>query len=58
MQCCLIPLENVSANPGCECFTLKHDGGFDTNVRIGDVPELDFPACDFLPPMIRTDYTS
>ena len=55
MQCCLSPLDNVSANPGCECFTLIRDGGFDTNVKIGDVPELDLPTCDLLHVVLSTD---
>ena len=55
MQCCLSPLDNVSANPGCECFTLKYDGGFDLNVNIGDVPELDLPTCDLMPVVMSTD---
>ena len=58
MQCCLSPLDNVSANPRWEYFILKHDGGFDPNVSIGDVPELDLTACDLLHVSIKTDCTS
>ena len=56
MHCLLSPLDNVSANPGCESFTLKYDGGFDLNVNIKDVPLIDVPTCDLLPAITNTTY--
>ena len=56
VHCLLSPLDNVSANPGCESFTLKCDGGFDLNVNIKDVPLIDVPTCDLLPVITNTTY--
>ena len=47
--CLLSALDIVSANPGSESFTLKYDGGFDLNVNIKDVPEIDARTSDFDP---------
>ena len=55
MEQFLSPLENVSANPGCECFSLTFDGGFNSNVNVGDVPEIEFTICDSMPVVINTD---
>ena len=55
MQTFLSPLDNVSANPGCECFSLIFDGGFDSNVNIGEVPDIELPICDLMPVIINTD---
>ena len=35
---------------------LKHDGGFDLNVNIRDVPAIDTPNCDLLPVMMNASY--
>ena len=56
LKCLLSPLDNVSANPGCESFTLKYDGGFDLNVNMKEVPEIDTPTCDLLPVIMSTDH--
>ena len=45
-QCLLSPLENVSANPGCESLTLKDDGGFYLNFSIKEVLEIYMSTCD------------
>ena len=36
-------------------FSLTFDGGFDSNASIGDVPEIEFPICDLVPVIIKTD---
>ena len=46
MQCLLSPLDNVSANPGCESVTLKHDEGFDLIASTKEVQETYMPAYD------------
>ena len=56
MQYLLSPLENVSANPGCESFTLKCNGGCDLNVIIKEVPEIDRPAYDLWTVTMNTDH--
>ena len=58
MQCLLSLLDNVSVNLGCESFTLKHDGMFDSNMRTKEVPEIDMPTCDSLPVKMSTEYWS
>ena len=40
-------MDNVSANPGCECF-LIFDSGFDSNVSIGEMPEIELPIYDLM----------
>ena len=36
-------------------FSLMLDGVFDSNVNIGDVPEIKLPICDLTPVIINTD---
>ena len=58
IQCLLITLENVSGNPGCESFTLKHDGRFDLNVNMKEVLDIDMPTCDLFPVKMNTGHYS
>ena len=56
MQTFLSPLDNVPANPGCECCSLVLDGGFDNNAIIHNAPEIDIETCDLLHVVMSTDY--
>ena len=58
MKSLLSPLGNVLVNPGCKSFALKCDGGFNLNVSIKEVPEIDTPTCDLLPMLMSTDHGS
>ena len=53
MQMILSPLDDASTNPWCEYFSLAFDGGFDSNVSIGEGPEIEFPICDLIPVIIN-----
>ena len=46
MEAFLSPLDDVSANLGCECFSLTIDGGFDSKISIGEVSWIELSICD------------
>ena len=58
MQTFSNPLDNLSANTGCEHYSLVSDGDLGNNVNIHNVPEIDIETCDLLHIAMNTDYPS